>query len=151
MATPGNPPYIVRPATQSDVASIQSLLEPYFRQRKLLPRTLTELERLAENGFIGVRDDRIVGFAAVEIYSRKMAEIQCLAVSEEMQGQGLGRELVKRCIQCARENKVLELMAITASERFLMECGFHYSLPDQKKALFIQTSDPYANNELSDE
>jgi hypothetical protein len=30
-------------------------------------------------------------------------------------------------------------MAITAAEEFFAECGFHFALPDQKKALFIQT------------
>ncbi|MGB1929312.1 MAG: GNAT family N-acetyltransferase, partial [Mariniblastus sp.] len=52
--------------------------------------------------------------------------------------QGLGRILVQRCVERAREEKVKELMAISASDEMFLTCGFDYSLPNQKRALFIQ-------------
>ena len=79
----------------------------------------------------------VVGFAAVEIYSGKLAEIQCLAVSPAVQGQGIGRQLVRGCVDVARQQGVKELMAISATEAMFVACGFHYSLPNQKRALFI--------------
>ena len=82
-------------------------------------------------------EGRIVGFAAVEIYSKKLSEIQCLAVAAENQGQGLGKQLIGRCVERAEKLGVLELMAITASEKLFVDCGFHDALPNQKTALFI--------------
>jgi amino-acid N-acetyltransferase len=79
-----------------------------------------------------------VGFAAVEIYSRKLGEIQSLAVADGYQGNGIGSALVKACVDRAREKGILEVMAISASEEFLRKLGFDYSLPDQKRALFCQ-------------
>jgi len=33
-------------------------------------------------------------------------------------------------------------MAISTSDDFLMQCGFDYSLPNQKRALFIHPGEP---------
>jgi amino-acid N-acetyltransferase len=89
-------------------------------------------------GFVVLYQDEIVGFASVEIYSKKLSEIQCLAVSQQHQGKGLGGFLVANCVELARERGVMEVMAISSSDGFLLNQGFNYSLPNQKKALFIQ-------------
>jgi amino-acid N-acetyltransferase len=94
----------------------------------------------------------IVGFSAVEIYSRKLSEVQCLAVHEDFHGRGIGSELVRCCVEKAREKGVLEVMAISASDNFLRNLGFQYALPDQKRALFYQlkTRDQM-NSEIDEE
>jgi len=33
---------------------------------------------------------------------------------------------------------VMEILAISSSDRFFESCGFDYALPDQKRALFFQ-------------
>ncbi len=66
------------------------------------------------------------------------AEIQCLAVSDKFRRRGVGRTLVSMCVGRAREQKVVELMAISNSDKMFQACGFDYSLPNQKRAFFIQ-------------
>ncbi|MFT7638707.1 MAG: amino-acid N-acetyltransferase [Pirellulaceae bacterium] len=134
-----NSPFKIRDASDDDIAGIKQLIQPYVQQRKLLDRTDAELHTLIANGFAAMIDDQLVGFAAVEIYSRKMAEIQCLAVSPTAQGIGIGKQLILKCIDRAKEKNVVEVLAITASEAIFMDCGFDFSLPDQKKAMFFQT------------
>lgn len=129
---------VVRRATSDDLMAVNSLLKPFVLQRKLLKRTRAEMELLVPSGFVAVAEGRVVGFAAVEIYSRKLAEIQCLAVEPEFQGHGIGSQLVRRCVELARDRGVMEVMAISSSEHFLQKLGFDYSLPDQKRALFCQ-------------
>lgn len=129
----------IRAAQTEDVPAVANLIEPFVRQRMLLPRTTEELRALMRNGFVAESDGQFVGFAAVDIYSKKLAEVQCLAVASGYQRRGIGKRLVEACVQCAQENDVLELMVITASENLLKACGFDYSLPDQKRALFIST------------
>jgi amino-acid N-acetyltransferase len=131
-------PATIRPAKFEDLAEIALFLEPYVADRIILPRTEEELARLLNHGFVVDANGRLVGFAAVEVYSRKLAEIQCLAVDPAFRHHGYGRQLIACCVQRARELGVLEVMAITASEKLFMSCGFHFSLPEQKKALFIQ-------------
>ena len=107
----------------------------------LLERTSVELELSLKHSFKAVDaqdSERIVGFCALEIYSKKLAELQCLAVDESFRRKGVGTELVKACVDRARQEKVKEMMAISASDEMFKTCGFDYSLPNQKRALFIQ-------------
>jgi amino-acid N-acetyltransferase len=125
-------------ARSEDLLRVQQFLKPYMDGKMLLLRTSLELELLLRHAFIADHAGKVVGFAAVEIYSRKLAEIQCLAVDDRFQRRGIGRELVNRCVQRAREQNILEVMAISSSEELFRACGFDYSLPNQKRALFIQ-------------
>lgn len=137
MADRAMPELEMRAARLDDVAGVLELIAPFVSQRKLLPRDRADIERLIPHGFVVEVASQIVGFAAVEIYSRKLAEIQTLAVATPFQRRGLARRLIQLCVQRARDNGVQELMAITSSESLFREFGFDYSLPDQKRALFL--------------
>ena len=110
-----------------------------MRANRLLPRTVNELQDLLPFGFVAVSDGAIVGFAALEMYSPKLAEIRSLAVKESVQGQGIGRQLVEQCVERAQSRYILEVMVVTSAENFFVSCGFDFTLPGEKKALFIQT------------
>lgn len=130
--------YSIRPSTQDDLLAVQGLLRPFVEQRKVLRRTRAEVQAMLQTGFVAEHKGQIVAFSAVEIYSKKLAEIQCLAVKEEHQGHGLGSNLVRSCVELAKQRGVMEVMAISSSEKFLQNLGFDYALPDQKRALFFQ-------------
>lgn len=131
------PPITIRPGCANDASQVHALIQPYVERDLLLERSVEEIAALAQNSFAAECEGVVIGFAAVEIYSTKLAEVQCLAVSRGFQHRGVGRQLVARCVDIAAENNVRELMAISSSDDFLMTCGFHYSLPGQKRALFI--------------
>ena len=135
--------YTIRMARVEDVPGIIRLIQGYVSEGKLLARTLTEIDDLLPNFFVAVTDesDVIIGCAALEIYSPKLGEIRSLAVAREAQGLGVGRRLVNACVERARLNKVLEVMAVTSSDGFFQSCGFDYTLPGEKRALFLQTRD----------
>lgn len=132
---------IIRTAVEADLAELADFLTPFVEDRKLLPRTFNELQELLPTLFVAEHDGRIVGCAALEIYSWKLAEVRSLAVDKSMQGQGVGRRLVQACLERAREQNILEVMAITSSDAFFMSCGFDYTLPGEKRALFMQLRD----------
>ena len=121
-----------------DLECVQNFLKPFMNGQQLLPRTSIELELLLRHAFIALVSERIVGFAALEIYSRKLAEIQCLAVSDDYRRRGIGTRLVAMCVERAKEQRIIEVMAISSSDEMFRACGFDYSLPNQKRALFIQ-------------
>src|SRR6516162_5383933 len=126
---------IVRPARGADIRPLAGLIEPFVRERKLLPRTIDELALLLPNYFVADADGKLVGCAALEIYSSKLAELRSLVVVPEYQGQGVGKLLVEACVNRAREEQILEVMAVTSSEEFFRSCGFDFTLPGEKKAL----------------
>ena len=131
----------IRSVQSEDLSAIATFIEPFVAIGKLLPRTAQELEDLVPHGFVAESEGRIVGFAALEIYSSKMGEIRSLAVAPDVRGTGIGKQLVQRCVERACERQVLEVMAITSNEEFFKQCGFDFTLPGERKALFIQTRD----------
>ena len=131
---------VIRAATPADIPALRDFLAPFVRLQQILPRDEEDLHTLTRHGFVAEHHAAIVGFAAIEIYSRKLAEVQSLAVRTDFQGKGIGRQLVEACVERAKSEGVLELMAITASEKLFRDSGFDYSLPNQKRALFVQTN-----------
>ena len=129
---------LIRTAIADDLEPLTSFLVPFVEAGKLLPRTFDELRELLPTLFVAEQDGKIVGCAALEIYSWKLAEVRSLAVSPAMQGQGVGKRLVEACLDRARTANILEVMAITSSDGFFMSCGFDYTLPGEKRALFMQ-------------
>lgn len=130
---------LIRPAEPRDLNDLDEFIKPFVEQKVLIPRTFDELTELIRHGFVAEYRSEIVGFAALEIYSSKLGEIRSLAVSDRCQRLGIGKRLVRVCIERAHEQNVLEVMAITSSENFFKSCGFDFTLPGEKKALFIQT------------
>lgn len=141
MATQELTNVIIRTAVDADIPRLIVFIRPFVEAGKLLPRTYEELNELLAHFFIAELEGRIVGCAALEIYSWKLAEIRSLAVAPDTQGMGVGKKLVEACLERAREKQVLEVMAITSSDGFFLSCGFDYTLPGEKRALFYQTRD----------
>lgn len=134
-----SPPADVRPTTADDLERVEEFIEPFVAEGRILPRTTEELRDLLEHAFLAELDGRVVGFAALEIYSPKLGEIRSLGVEESERGRGIGRALVEACLRRAREQEVFEVMVITSEDEFFQQCGFDYTLPGERKALFHQT------------
>jgi amino-acid N-acetyltransferase len=130
---------VIRPARGADIPALLALIEPVVQQRKVLPRTIDELTLLLPSYFVADHNGRIVGCTTLEIYSSKLAEIRSLVVAPDYQGRGIGKQLVAACVDRAKQENVLEVMAVTSSEEFFKSCGFDFTLPGEKKALFLQT------------
>jgi amino-acid N-acetyltransferase len=131
----------IRIATHNDLPTIELFLKQFVSSGKLLPRTFQELESLVDTLFIAELDSKLVGTAALEIYNHKLAEIRSLAVAPDMQGSGVGKQLVEACVTLAKARNIYEIMAISSSEAFFKACGFDFTLPNERKAFFMQTRD----------
>jgi amino-acid N-acetyltransferase len=130
----------IRPATKNDIQGIIDCIQPFVLEGKVLPRTLGELEDLIGNYVVAECEGNIVGCAVLEIYSRKLAEVRSLVVMPQYQRFGLGKRLVDACLEKAKNEEILEVMAITSRASFFQSCGFDYTLPGEKVALFYVAS-----------
>lgn len=128
-------------AESADLVDLSDFIKPFVDSGEILPRTYDELEYLLETFFIARLDRRLVGCAALEIYSQKLCEIRSLAVDPGAQGLGIGKGLVAACVDLAQREGVYEIMAISSAEEFFKSCGFDFTLPRQKRAFFLQTRD----------
>jgi amino-acid N-acetyltransferase len=140
---PAQPNVTLRTAVREDINTIIQFIEPFVEAGFLLERTVDEVDEWLGTFYLAVVEGEIVGCAALEIYSRKLAEIRSLAVSPKMQGMGIGKMLVNACVELARQKNILEVMVITSNEHFFKAVGFDYTMTGEKKALFIQTRDEY--------
>jgi amino-acid N-acetyltransferase len=129
---------VIRPARLTDLPQVERFIARFVDEKRILPRTADELDLLIPTGFIAELDGRIVGFTALEIYSRKLAEIRSLCVDPAAQGRGIGKQLVDACLALGRKLHVFEVMVITSEEEFFRSRGFDFTLPGEKKALFQQ-------------
>jgi amino-acid N-acetyltransferase len=131
----------IRKAVDSDLTELSDFIKPFVASGDLLPRTFDELEDFLDTFFIAYYDGKIVGCAALEIYNKKLCEIRSLAVDSNTQGLGVGKKLVTACVELAKEKGIYEIMAVSSAEEFFKACGFDFTLPNLKKAFFLQTRD----------
>ena len=132
---------IISKAGAADLVDLSDFIKPFVDSGEILPRTFDELEYLLDTFFIARLDGRVVGCAALEIYSKKLCEIRSLAVDPGAQGLGIGKGLVAACVELAQREGVYEIMAISSAEDFFKSCGFDFTLPNLKRAFFLQTRD----------
>ncbi|MBI1357246.1 MAG: GNAT family N-acetyltransferase [Acidobacteria bacterium] len=124
---------VIRPAERGEMRAIRRLIAKYpqLLMQTDLPRT--------PSFFVADLDGRIIGCAALQIYSRRLAEIRSLAVDPDHRHAGVGRRLVEACQLRAAERGVTQVMAVTSSPQFFERSGFS-TFKRERIALFWDTS-----------
>ena len=64
---------------------------------------------------------------ALKIYSATLAELAGLAVRDDWQGRGLGKQMVEALIAEARAHGLTEVLALTRKPDFFHRLGFELS------------------------
>ncbi|HEX6307782.1 MAG TPA: N-acetyltransferase [Longimicrobiales bacterium] len=118
----------LRRAEPADAPEIHQLLEQFVAVGQLLPRTLKQIYRTIRDFVVAVEGDRIVGCAALRIYSAEIAEIGALAVAPDLQGRGVGRRLVEALVRDAEMLGLRRIFALTLQEEFFGRIGFGRTL-----------------------
>ena len=92
----------------------------------MIRRSLGELyESIREFLVATDADGQVVGCAALHVFWEDLAELKCLAVSEHVQGHGVGRRLVEACWDAARELELKSVFTLTYVDAFFEKCGYH--------------------------
>ena len=131
----------VRSAHLGDLPVICRLMAPPVARRELRARSEGEMWDLLPQSFLAEVEGRAVGFAALEVYSQKLSEIQCLSYEQSALAAEIIAALLHVCFGQAHEHHITEVMAVAPPrlESTLTTCGFYVILPGQKKAMFIRT------------
>lgn len=110
---------IYRPATKADWVNIQKLIKLYPKQlvQKFFPKV--------EEFFVVVVDGEVVGCCALEVYSKRLAEIRSLVVKEEYQRKGIGKKLISLCLKKAKKLKIFEVLSVTSAVGLFESAGFN--------------------------
>jgi len=108
---------IIRKAKDKDKKAIKKLIA-------MFPGFLMKRIPDIKSFFVAEEKGKIVGCCALDIYSKKIAEVRSLAVLNEYRHRGIATELVNRCLKRAERRGVHEVLAITSREKMFKRFGF---------------------------
>jgi N-acetylglutamate synthase-like GNAT family acetyltransferase len=124
MATAAGVRLATRRARETDAWAIKALIDRHVTSGTLLPRTLDFISDYAHEFIVAVSGQAIVGCVHLDEYAPSLAELRSLAVDQEWQGKGVGRELVLATVKLATERGYLTLFAVSNDEEFFKRFGF---------------------------
>lgn len=108
----------IRVATARDMPAVIDLISEY--PDKLMQDHLPR----ASDFFVALVGKKAVGCCALEIYSKRLAEIRSLAVTYDFRHKGVATHLIRACIAKARKRGVYEIMCVTGARDFFERYGF---------------------------
>src|SRR5437764_13119636 len=107
----------IRPAERGDMAAIRGLIRQFPQQlvQQNLPRV--------HSFFVAYSGGNLIGCCALQVYSKRLAEVRSLAVHPDFQDRGIASKLVECCTQRARARGIRELFAVTSQTAFFGRLG----------------------------
>ena len=115
---------LVDVADESDIASIQTLLNHYAAMGDLLPRTKSDIIKNLEHFRVIRRENKVIACGSLEHFTDELAEVRSLMVASDIKRGGLGRLIVNDLIDTARSRGVSRVMALTYVPEFFHKLGF---------------------------
>jgi len=108
----------IREALPKDSKKIKALIAKYPKQ--LLQTNLPRLKDF----FVAEKNGEIIACCALQVYSKRMAEIRSLMVGRRYWRQGIATKLIKECLKKAKKLKVYEVLSVTGSVLLFENQGF---------------------------
>ncbi len=122
---------MIRNAHMGDIKKIYKLLQYFADKDLLLGRSLSSLydqlrdfSVFVENDPRDPNDEKLVGVCALHICWENLAEIRSLAVIDEYQGKGVGRQLVDKALKEADSYGINRVFTLTYQPVFFRKLGF---------------------------
>jgi amino-acid N-acetyltransferase len=115
---------MIRKALITDAKAIHKLINERAQQQEMLPRALSEIYENIRDYYVAVEKRRLVGVAGLHVNWGDLAEVKSVAVDKAYQKKGLGRELVKACLEEGKALKINSFYALTYVPGFFKKLGF---------------------------
>jgi amino-acid N-acetyltransferase len=118
----------IRIALPKDSKKIKALIARH--PERLIQTNLPKLKDF----FVAEKDGEIIACCALQVYSKRMAEIRSLVVEQHYWRQGIATKLIKECLKKAKKLKIYEVLSVTSSVLLFENQGFKM-FNDEKYAL----------------
>ncbi len=120
----------------SDIDEMQKLVQPEIESGIILYRSADEIATNIRSYFIARTDEKIIGFCALHVYSKKLAEIRSIIIDKNYRGKHIGKNLILNLIEEGKLLGINQLFALTYEKEFFRHMGFDEiekeKLPEQK-------------------
>ena len=113
-------------AKLSDIPEMQALVTGEVKDGIILNRTEDEVATNIRSYVLAKDEDRLVGYTALHIHSKRLAEIRSLIVDEKYRGQNVGKRIVKFTLEEAKALGVEEdVLVLTYLPQFFEKLNFN--------------------------
>jgi amino-acid N-acetyltransferase len=120
---------ITKPLAQ-DVEQISALINDFAQStQELLPRNSNQILSHLRDFWVAVQEDtdckrQVVACSSLYLWTERLSEIKSLAVNPKFFGKGIGKKLVEKCLQDAKDLGQEQVFALTFKPEFFYKCGF---------------------------
>lgn len=114
----------IRPARMEDAEGILALVNHHARRGELLPRSLQSITTTIDDWLVANDGERILACVSLLRYTSGLVEVRSLAVSEGLQGLGIGSQLMEALVEEAKARNIPTLFALTRAVGFFQRFGF---------------------------
>ena len=123
----------IRRVYKKDVRAVMALIRQSVNSEELVKRTRADIVAKLEDYWALEIDRNLVGCVALHIYpDQEIAELACLYVDKNHEGQGYGRKLMAYAERLAAEKGIKQLVALSTQtfNYFQQKGGYTEATPD---------------------
>jgi len=115
---------MIRGAHINDVEKMNKLVNHFAQKDLMLARSLGDLYENIRDYYVYLENGSVVGCAALHIFWKDLAEIKSVAVEENYQKKGIGRQLIQKCLEEGKVLGINRLFVLTYIPEFFERMGF---------------------------
>ncbi len=115
---------MLRGAHINDVEQMNKLVDHFAKKDLMLARPLGELYENIRDYYVYIENGSIVGCAALHVFWKDLAEIKSIAVEEDHQKEGIGKQLIEKCLEEGKALGISRLFVLTYIPEFFERMGF---------------------------
>ncbi len=120
----------------NDIEQMQHLVKPEVESGVILYRSDDEIAQNIRSYVVARDKEKIIGFCALHIFSKQLAEIRSIVVEKNHRGRGIGKKLINFLINEGKILSVESIFTLTYERDFFQKIGFKEiekdKLPKQK-------------------
>ena len=115
---------MLRGAHINDAEQMNKLVNHFAQKDLMLARPLSELYENIRDYYVYIENGSVVGCAALHIFWEDLAEIKSIAVEEDYQKRGIGKQLIQKCLEEGKILGINRLVVLTYIPEFFERMGF---------------------------
>jgi amino-acid N-acetyltransferase len=115
---------LIRAAKTSDVDAINKIAAPLIADRVLLGKELVELYESIQEFVVAELEGNVVGFGALHVMWRDLAEVRTLAVDVQHKRKGIGAAMLRELLERAHLLGIHRVFCLTFEVDFFRNHGF---------------------------
>jgi amino-acid N-acetyltransferase len=115
---------------------MQKIVKEEVLNGTILYRSDDEIATNIRSYTIALKNEKVIGYGALHIHTKTLAEIRSLIIEKNHRGLGIGKKIVKELLQEAKNLKLRDVFTLTYEKEFFERLGFKKipkeNLPEQK-------------------